>query len=118
MAVKDAAYENMVLRSVYLPADLDHRIGAVAFTESVSKGDVIREMVVAGLIASGKETLAERLAKGASARKAAAKKKAGVKRALRTKAASTRSASAGAPVVKKVTKKSTKKAAKKTAARR
>ncbi|MEA9899602.1 hypothetical protein [Xanthomonas campestris] len=74
--------ENMVLRSVYLPPELDHKIGALAFTESVSKGDVIREMLEKGLSASGKKSIAEQLANGAKARKKAALQKASAKRNL------------------------------------
>lgn len=78
--MKTVVADNMVLRTVYLPPELDHKIGALAFTESVSKGDVIREMLERGLQASGKKTLAETLAEGARARKAAARKKASAKR--------------------------------------
>ncbi|MBO9855089.1 hypothetical protein [Xanthomonas phaseoli] len=80
--MKKPVDENMVLRSVYLPPDLDHKIGALAFTESVSKGDVIREMLEKGLNASGKKSMAEQLVNGAKARKKAALEKASAKRRL------------------------------------
>ncbi|MCC5062969.1 hypothetical protein [Xanthomonas campestris] len=78
--MKKPVDENMILRSVYLPPDLDHKIGALAFTESVSKGDVIREMLEKGLSASGKRSMAEQLLNGAKARKKAALEKASAKR--------------------------------------
>lgn len=40
---------NMVMRSVYLPEELDNRLRAVAFLHNRSKGDLIRELVQAGL---------------------------------------------------------------------
>ena len=40
---------NMVLRSVYLPEELDNRLRAAAFINNRSKGDLIRELVQAGL---------------------------------------------------------------------
>lgn len=78
--MKEKIADNMILRSVYLPPDIDQRLRALAFTESVSKGDVIREMLERGLAASGKKTLAEQLVIGATARKHAAKKKASATR--------------------------------------
>lgn len=41
--------ENMVLRTLYLPVDLDQTLKSVALRGARSKGDVIRELIRAGL---------------------------------------------------------------------
>ncbi|TIO80819.1 MAG: hypothetical protein E5X74_31470 [Mesorhizobium sp.] len=45
--------ENMVLRTVYLPKDLDQKLKVVAFGQERSKNDIIRELIQAGLKARG-----------------------------------------------------------------
>lgn len=40
---------NMVLRSVYLPENVDDRLRALAFLQNRSKGDLVRELVQEGL---------------------------------------------------------------------
>jgi len=40
---------NLVLRSVYLPEELDGRIRAIAFLTGRSKGDLIRDVLREGL---------------------------------------------------------------------
>ncbi|MCJ2014196.1 hypothetical protein [Methylobacterium sp. J-076] len=40
---------NLVLRSVYLPDDLDQELKVVAFHEDRSKNDIMREVLQAGL---------------------------------------------------------------------
>lgn len=37
--------ENMVLRTVYFPAELDEELKQLAFSKSTSKGDLIRRAV-------------------------------------------------------------------------
>lgn len=41
---------NMVMRSVYLPEQLDKRLKNIAFLLDRSKGDLIREFVATGLV--------------------------------------------------------------------
>jgi hypothetical protein len=41
--------ENMVLRTLYLPRDLDQKLKSAANRGARSKGDVIRELILAGL---------------------------------------------------------------------
>ena len=41
--------ENMVLRTIYLPKDLDQTLKSAAIRGERSKGDVIRELIQAGL---------------------------------------------------------------------
>ncbi|HEY1932476.1 MAG TPA: ribbon-helix-helix protein, CopG family [Acetobacteraceae bacterium] len=41
--------ENMVLRTLYLPRDLDQALKVAANRSARSKGDVIRELILAGL---------------------------------------------------------------------
>jgi len=40
---------NLVLRSVYLPEELDSRLRNIAFLRGRSKGDIIRDVVREGL---------------------------------------------------------------------
>jgi predicted DNA-binding protein len=47
--------ENMVLRTLYLPQDLDRVLKSVATRSARSKGDLIRELIVAGLQEKRKE---------------------------------------------------------------
>ena len=78
--MKEFVADNMVLRTIFLPPALDGRISALAFSEGISKGDVIREMLARGLALSKKKTLAEQLTAAARARKTAARQKASSKR--------------------------------------
>ena len=48
---------NMVLRSVYLPEEMDNRLRAVAYLHTRSKGDLIRELVQMGLKRLEEETI-------------------------------------------------------------
>ncbi|MDX8502123.1 hypothetical protein RFM99_27380 [Mesorhizobium sp. VK4C] len=41
--------DNMVLRTLYLPRDLDQALKSAALRGARSKGDVIRELIYAGL---------------------------------------------------------------------
>ncbi len=55
--------ENMVLRTVYLPRELDDHLRSVAFTNEVSKGNLMRELISEGLQARrnrGEVPLADR----------------------------------------------------------
>lgn len=45
----DEVSENMVLRTVYLPKDLDLLLKAAAFRDSKSKNDLIRELIQTGI---------------------------------------------------------------------
>lgn len=47
--------DNMVLRTLYLPRTLDQALKSAAIRGSRSKGDVIRELIQAGLHAKRKE---------------------------------------------------------------
>lgn len=56
--------DNMVLRTVYLPNELDRELRQLAFSRDVSKGDLIRDFIRQGLgtrQASGERTLAEKV---------------------------------------------------------
>ncbi|HZU51573.1 MAG TPA: CopG family transcriptional regulator [Sphingomicrobium sp.] len=56
--------ENMVLRTVYLPLDLDRELRQLAFSRDVSKADLIRDFIHQGLgnvEASGEKTLAAKV---------------------------------------------------------
>lgn len=41
--------ENMVLRTIYLPKDLDQTLKAAAIRGARTKGDLIRELILTGL---------------------------------------------------------------------
>lgn len=41
--------DNMVLRTIYLPKELDQQLKAAAIRGDRSKGDVIRELIAAGM---------------------------------------------------------------------
>lgn len=43
--------ENMVLRTVYLPRELDQKLKAAAIRSERSKGDIIRDLIQAGFVA-------------------------------------------------------------------
>jgi hypothetical protein len=49
--------ENMVLRTLYLPRELDQNLKVAANRSARSKGDIIRELILAGL----KQKRAERV---------------------------------------------------------
>ena len=56
--------DNMVLRTVYLPLELDRELRQLAFTRDVSKADLIRDFISKGMgsvHASGERTLAEKV---------------------------------------------------------
>jgi hypothetical protein len=68
--MKNIPQENMVLRTVYLPYELDSKLREVAFSNGVSKGVLIREFVQNGLTAreqAGERTLAEKVSARAKA---------------------------------------------------
>lgn len=46
---------NMVLRTIYLPPDVDQALKSAAIRGSRSKGDLIRELIKTGLEAKRKE---------------------------------------------------------------
>lgn len=61
----DDENEALVLRSVYLPLNLDRRVREIAFSRGWSNSELIRAFVREGLerfAASGEKTLAERVA--------------------------------------------------------
>lgn len=47
--------DNMVLRTLYLPRELDQTLKSAAIRGARSKGDVIRELISAGLEAKRKD---------------------------------------------------------------
>lgn len=49
MALSNEDTRNMVLRTVFLPPDLDDQLRNVAFNQKMSKGDLIRALIVYGL---------------------------------------------------------------------
>lgn len=55
--MKKPVNDMMMIRSVYLPPELDHKIAALAFTDSVSKSDMMTEMVRRGIEHFEKTTL-------------------------------------------------------------
>ncbi len=62
MTVADS--ENMVLRTVYLPIEMDRVIRQFAFTEGKSKGELIREFIADALAqreARGEKSIAQEL---------------------------------------------------------
>jgi Ribbon-helix-helix protein, copG family len=68
--------ENMILRTVYLPSDLDSRLRSLAFTRGVSKGELIRDLINNGLAdreAAGERTLAQKVSALAAKGKGLAK---------------------------------------------
>lgn len=59
--------DNMVLRSIYLPQNMDRHLRAIAFTFDVSKGEMMRHLLGLGLsafAAGGGRSLAETLGGG------------------------------------------------------
>jgi len=48
--------ENMVLRTIYLPKELDQTLKTAAIRGERSKGDVIRELIAAGLQALSQQS--------------------------------------------------------------
>lgn len=60
--------DNIVLRTVYIPLDIDGRLREVAFTRGVSESDLIRELVKLGLDAC-KPTIADRVSARAKQKK-------------------------------------------------
>ncbi|TCQ04685.1 ribbon-helix-helix CopG family protein [Rhizobium sp. PP-F2F-G36] len=59
----DDSIANMVLRSVYLPQDLDANLRDLAFVEKQSKAELMRQLVLEGLSARGYEMVDGRLTK-------------------------------------------------------
>jgi predicted DNA-binding protein len=41
--------DNMVLRTIYLPLQIDRRLREIAFSRNISKGELIRELIANGL---------------------------------------------------------------------
>ena len=70
----DSIPGNMVLRTLYLPVELDRRLKVLAFTRGVSKGELTRELIERGLAkiaSSGERSSSEPpLRKSASSPKA------------------------------------------------
>jgi len=55
---------NMVLRTVFFPPELDNQLRDFAFSKHVSKGDLIRQLVIKGLeveVLNGLKTVSQRL---------------------------------------------------------
>lgn len=53
--------ENLVLRTVYLAADVDRHLKRLAFSRSITKNELIRTILRDGLAAYDGETIGERL---------------------------------------------------------
>jgi predicted transcriptional regulator len=49
MAASDSSGSNLVLRTVYLPKDLDDQLRRLAFDQQKSKNDLIRSAVTTAL---------------------------------------------------------------------
>jgi superfamily II DNA or RNA helicase len=61
----DLNAENMELRTLYPPLEIGRQLKALAFTRDVSKGELMRELIMQGLAAiaaSGERSLSERIA--------------------------------------------------------
>lgn len=54
--------ENMVLRTVYLPVDVDRHLKNLAFAKGITKNELIRVILRTGLKAYEGQTFGERLA--------------------------------------------------------
>ncbi|WP_294986993.1 hypothetical protein [uncultured Stenotrophomonas sp.] len=127
-STNDKDTENMVLRTVFLPPSLDDRLRDVAFQRRVSKGDLIRSLVLEALdptpsSASKAKPAASIAASGTSSsltRRIIASHRAVAKKAAAKKVAMKKKAAKKVTVKKAVTKKSTPKkaSAKKVLARR
>jgi len=62
--VADTGSENMVLRTIYLPLEVDRELKSIAFSRDVSKAELMRGFILQGLAqfkASDEKTLAERV---------------------------------------------------------
>jgi hypothetical protein len=60
----NAASGNMVLRTLYLPLEVDRELRSIAFTRDVSKAELMRGFIQQGLEvirSSGEKSLAERV---------------------------------------------------------
>ncbi|WP_374550957.1 ribbon-helix-helix domain-containing protein [Sphingobium yanoikuyae] len=56
--------DNMVLRTVYLPINLDRELRQLAFSRDVSKADLIRDFIrqgLGGVQQTGEKTLADKI---------------------------------------------------------
>ncbi len=56
--------DNMVLRTVYLPINLDRELRQLAFSRDVSKADLIRDFIrqgLGGVQQTGEKTLADKV---------------------------------------------------------
>ncbi len=80
--------ENMVLRTIYLPKELDQALKSAAVRGERSKGDVIRELIAAGLRVKQQEAGSYFVAPTASEKKpvrpAAVKRRVVAKRVAKT----------------------------------
>lgn len=59
-----ADVENMVLRTIYLPLEVDRELKSIAFSRDVSKAELMRGFILQGLARfreSGEATLAQRV---------------------------------------------------------
>ncbi|PZR32219.1 ribbon-helix-helix protein, CopG family [Caulobacter segnis] len=85
-----AAADNMVLRTIYLPLAVDRRLREIAFTRDISKGELIRELIIKGLeTLKDQPTLADRVSRASRvvAGAKAATPRAAAKRRPKTSAA-------------------------------
>lgn len=62
--------ENMVLRTIYLPKEIDRRLKALAFAQDISKGELIRKLITDALPGLQGQTLGSRIEASASKRAA------------------------------------------------
>ncbi|MBB5746561.1 hypothetical protein [Brevundimonas variabilis] len=58
--------ENMVLRTVYLPVDIDRRLKDLGFALGITKNELIRTIIRDGIGAYAGQTFEERLASAAA----------------------------------------------------
>lgn len=92
-----AAADNMVLRTIYMPLDVDRRLREIAFSQNISKGELMRKLIldgIANIAGSNQETLAEKVERLAAAKAASEAK---VAASIAAKAAAKPRAAGGAP---------------------
>jgi hypothetical protein len=66
-----APADNMVLRTIYMPLDVDRRLREIAFSQNISKGELMRKFILEGIQGvdrSGQATLAEKVERLADAK--------------------------------------------------